>query len=125
MKIEGWASIFGTRDHEGDVVMAGAFKRSLEQRRRVGMLFAHDAMRPCGRWDLLEERTEGLWAEGVVTDDQVAQMIEDGVLFGLSIGYCGMKVRTSEPGFRELEDVELIEVSVTATPMNHDALILR
>lgn len=124
MKIAGWASWFDEPDNGEDIVRKGAFLRSLEQRPRVGMLFGHDGNRPVGRWDLIEERKEGLWVEGEVIDEQAANFVQSGVLFGLSIGYKGRRTVDREDGFRELLDVELLEVSLTATPMNHRCLIL-
>lgn len=125
MKIAGWASWFDEPDNGEDIVRKGAFLRSLEQRPRVGMLFAHDATRPVGRWDLIEEREGGLWVEGEVIDEQAVNFVTTGMMFGLSIGYKGRRTVDREDGFRELLDVELIEVSITATPMNHRCLILQ
>ena len=48
--IEGYASLFGVRDSGGDIVMAGAFTRSLRRRRQSGvkMLWQHRAEEPIG-----------------------------------------------------------------------------
>lgn len=42
MTVSGYASIFGNRDRVGDVVVAGAFTKSLASGRRVKMLWQHD-----------------------------------------------------------------------------------
>ena len=50
--IEGYASLFGEVDQARDMVMPGAFDKSLKTRgvRRVPMLFQHDPSEPIGVW---------------------------------------------------------------------------
>ena len=62
----GYASLFGRPDQGGDIVMPGAFARSLGRRGRhaVRMLFQHDPKEPVGLWERIAEDAEGLWVEG-------------------------------------------------------------
>ena len=50
MNFTGYASLFGVPDAAGDIVMTGAFRRSLIPRGRKGirMLFQHDPAEPLG-----------------------------------------------------------------------------
>lgn len=123
MKISGWASYFDEPDHADDIVRRGAFVQSLIERPRIGMLFGHDPMRPVGRWDLVEERDKGLWVEGTILCDSTQMMVEQGALFGLSIGYKGRKTMERDDGYRELLTITLLEVSLTSTPCHHRCLI--
>ena len=52
-RFAGYASVFGRRDEAGDVVMPGAFGKSLKRRgaAEVRMLFQHDPKEPIGIWD--------------------------------------------------------------------------
>src|SRR5204862_4967117 len=64
--VEGYASLFGELDAARDMVMPGAFARTLKLRgvRRVPMLFQHDPAEPVGVWLELTEDFRGLRARG-------------------------------------------------------------
>ena len=53
-RIEGYASLFGIADQGGDVVLPGAYGRSLRrlkaEGRAVRMLWQHDVAQPIGVW---------------------------------------------------------------------------
>ncbi len=63
---EGYASLFGKRDQQGDVVQAGAFAQSLRIKGpdNIRMLFQHNPAEPVGTWIDLQERQRGLWVRG-------------------------------------------------------------
>ncbi len=64
--VEGYASLFGEIDAARDMVMPGAFARTLKTRgvRRIPMLFQHDPAEPVGVWLELAEDFRGLRARG-------------------------------------------------------------
>ncbi|MCF6301755.1 MAG: HK97 family phage prohead protease [Devosiaceae bacterium] len=64
----GYASIFGHADKSGDVVMPGAFKRSLKKpgRTNVQLLFQHDPKEPIGKILSVAEDDIGLKVEGLL-----------------------------------------------------------
>ena len=70
-RFQGYASVFGRLDDGGDIVMPGAFGKSLglRGRHRIKMLFQHDPKEPVGTWDVLREDDFGLWAEGRLVQD--------------------------------------------------------
>ena len=66
LKIEGYASLFWTRDLNDDVTAAGAFASSLARTGSVGvkMLHQHDEAEPIGVWDAVVEDAKGLFVQG-------------------------------------------------------------
>ena len=120
MRFAGYAALFGRVDRGGDVVRPGAFARSLRRGGSVPLFWEHDARRPIGRVEYLREDRRGLRVIGRVTDARAAGLVRGGVS-GLSFGY---RVRESRgAGPRELRDVELVEVSLVAAPMQPSARV--
>jgi HK97 family phage prohead protease len=127
-RFAGYASVFNRRDTGGDVVMPGAFGKSLDKRRgRIRLLFQHDPKEPVGLWETLREDGHGLFAAGrlvpgVPRSDALRRLIENGALDGLSIGF--RTVRASrQAGNRLLHEIDLYEVSIVTFPMMEDARI--
>ena len=125
LRFEGYASVFGQMDLGRDVVMPGAFARSLGERGPGGvrLLWQHDPDRPIGAWESLTEDRHGLFVRGRLDPDlpqaQTARrLISAGRIDGLSIGY-RTQIARREPatGLRRLERVDLWEISVVAFPL--------
>ena len=120
----GYASIFGQPDNSGDVMMPGAFEKSLSLRGadRIKMLFQHDPKEIVGRWDRIKEDDHGLWVEGRLTSavpraDALQRLIARGAMDGLSIGYRTIKATRKHGGGRRLWQVDLWEISLVTFPM--------
>ena len=62
----GYASLFGRRDQQGDIVLPGAFAQSLKRRQAsdVRLLFQHNPAEPVGTWIDMRESDNGLYVEG-------------------------------------------------------------
>ena len=124
-EIEGYASLFWTRDLNEDVTAAGAFAASLARTGPAGvkMLYQHEAQAPVGVWDEVVEDGRGLFVRGrilAVTPQArlAAALVRAGAVDGLSIGFRTVKARPDESGrLRVLTEVELWEVSVVTFPM--------
>ena len=123
LAIEGYASLWGVADLNGDVVQAGAFADSLARTGAAGvrMLNQHDAHAPVGVWETLEEDARGLFVRGRIEDWSpqarfAAALSRAGALDGLSIGYRAARARR-EGRLRVLSAVELWEVSLVTFPM--------
>ena len=123
LQIEGYASLWGVADLNGDVVQAGAFADSLARTGAAGvrMLNQHDAHAPVGVWETLEEDARGLFVRGRIEDWSpqarfAAALSRAGALDGLSIGYRAARARR-EGRLRVLSAVELWEVSLVTFPM--------
>jgi len=124
--IEGYASLFGVEDLAGDVVRAGAFARSLAAGAGVRLLLNHGGRRTVGRWTRIHEDGRGLFVRGFVMPETPAgqaalEMIGEGRLSGLSIGFIARDWMPRVTRGRELREIDLREVSLVATPMLESA----
>jgi hypothetical protein len=123
LRIEGYASLWGVADLNGDVVAEGAFDASLAKTgaRGVRMLHQHESRAVVGVWDRMVEDERGLWVEGRIMDwsaeARFARALSAaGALDGLSIGFRSSRARR-EGRLRVLVEVELWEVSLVTFPM--------
>lgn len=121
LRIEGYASLWGRADLNGDVVARGAFTESLARRAPVKMLHQHEARAPIGVWDEVVEDAAGLFVRGRIfegsAEARFAQALaKPGALDGLSIGFRAVRARR-EGALRVLVEVELWEVSLVTFPM--------
>jgi len=121
--IEGYASLWGVADLNGDVVARGAFDRSVAAAGACGvrMLHQHEGRSAIGVWDELREDDRGLWVRGRIMDwsaeARFAQALSRaGALDGLSIGFRSQRARR-DGRLRVLVEVELWEVSLVTFPM--------
>ncbi|WP_066710757.1 HK97 family phage prohead protease [Celeribacter ethanolicus] len=130
VRIEGYASLFGHRDTGGDIVMKGAYARSLAalkaKGRSVKMLWQHDPAQPIGIWDEVREDARGLYVKGRLLTDlqkgrEAVALIEAGAIDGLSIGYRTLRAQKDQKGARLLSELELWEVSLVTFPMLQEA----
>ncbi len=115
-RFAGYAAIFDAPDKGGDIIRKGAFLRSI--RPGLPLLFQHDATQQIGTIESLAEDERGLRVIARIEDDTA---IAPGS--GLSFGY---RVREARNGtYRELTNLDLIEVSVVTHPMQPLARVLR
>jgi len=129
MRISGYASLFGRKDLGGDIVRRGAFAASLLSLKdgTLPMLFAHETKEPIGVWHRMFEDATGLFVSGDIflgddRADRTARLVRSGALAGLSIGYRTLRSKSLNSG-RELNELELWEVSIVAFPMLRAARI--
>lgn len=107
-RFAGYAAIFDRPDQGGDIVRKGAFAHA--PAKGLPLFWQHDARQRIGMVESLAEDSRGL---------RVIARLERGARVapghGLSFGY---RVRASQAGrFRELTDLELLEVSLVTQPM--------
>jgi hypothetical protein len=125
-EFEGHGSVFGNEDLGGDVVLPGAFKRTLAQHVKSGrlppMFWMHDPGRVAGKWLDMYEDDDGLHVKGVLAPtplgDEIRTLLKMDAVSGLSIGYSTLDADYDDDGRRLLKEVELWEVSVVSLPMN-------
>ena len=125
-EFSGHGSIFGNEDLGGDVVVPGAFKRSLAQHRKTKslpqMFWMHDPSRVPGKWVSMGEDQDGLKVKGVLAEtplgDEIHTLLEMDAVRGLSIGYRTVDQDYDDEGRRLIKEVDLWEVSVVSLPMN-------
>lgn len=128
--VEGFASVFGNVDSYNDVVMAGAFTKTLKKPRTIPMLWQHDAAQVIGKWDALEERDRGLYVKGKIIDTTIGndayKLAKAGAITGMSIGYGAEKYEIdADKGTRKLLEVKLYEISLVTFPANDKAQVTR
>lgn len=110
VRFAGYAAIFDAPDRGGDVVRAGAFVGAGP----VPLLWQHQGA-PVGRIEMLGEDSRGLRVIGRVEVPELARLVEQGAISGLSFGY---RVQAARQGrWRELTRLELVEISLVAVPM--------
>ena len=122
---EGYASLFNLPDLGRDIVMPGAFARSLAARGTSGikLLWQHQAAQPIGSWLEIREDSRGLFVRGklnleVGSARELLALLREGAVDGLSIGYRAEKARTDrKSGLRQLLQVDLWEISLVTFPM--------
>jgi hypothetical protein len=127
----GYASLFGVVDSGGDMVMAGAFARSLVKRgaQSVKMLWQHQAAEPIGMWSSIVEDSRGLKVEGrldlsVARAREALSLMRKGAIDGLSIGFRTRRATTEKSsGVRRLHEIDLWEISIVTFPMLPQARI--
>lgn len=125
-EFEGHGSIFGNEDLGGDIVLPGAFQRSLAKHRKAGswpqMFWMHDASRVPGKWLSMKEDKTGLKVKGTLAEtplgDEIRTLLQMDAVRGLSIGYRTIDQDFDDDGRRLLKELELWEVSVVSLPMN-------
>lgn len=125
---EGYASLFGVRDSEGDAFLKGAFTEALKSQsvgRKTAMHFNHQSYElPIGKWLSLEEDSKGLFVVGELTPNlskanDIAAAIEHETVTGLSVaGYTNQESFIVHPDGRDILKVQkLREISVCVHPM--------
>lgn len=127
----GYASVFGNVDAYGDMVMPGAFTKSLAEK-KPALLWQHNSREPIGVWQNFKENEKGLFATGQLLVDGVARakeayaLLKAGALNGLSIGYRlrGYEwEKINDEEVCKLTDIDLWEVSLVTFPANDEARI--
>jgi len=100
-----------------EVFRKGAFADVVRAPFRVKLLRGHDSKgMPIGRATLLKETDKGLYAEMRVSQtaagDEALELIKDGALDQLSIGFAPLKNRKREDGVVERIKAHLAEISL-------------
>lgn len=126
VRFAGYAALFDRPDRGGDVIRKGAFAASLERGGAVPLLWQHKAGAVIGRVEHLSEDRRGLRVIAELGEGadaaRAARLLRSGRLDGLSFGY---RVREAgrNGGLRELLELELVEVSLVAEPMQPRARV--
>jgi hypothetical protein len=121
VRFAGYAAVFDRPDSGGDIIRKGAFADALKWAGEVPLLLQHKAGRVLGRIEHLSEDKRGLRVIARVDDARAGSLLQSGALAGLSFGY---RVREARSGpHRELIDLDLVEVSLVAKPMQRLARV--
>lgn len=134
--VEGYASTWD-RDEDGDVIVRGAFSKTIRERvpaGKVKLLDSHrwDSQHVLGTVTEAREDERGLWIKAAFSGTAEAQSIRQKILEGhldrFSIGFEALRdeIRRDPSGelTRYIYEVKLYEVSVVPFPANENAVIL-
>lgn len=127
----GYASVFDVVDSQKDVILRGAFGRTLQENPNIKLLWQHRMDEPIGVLVKAEENAHGLYVEGkLLLDVQRAReaytLLQSGAVDGMSIGYSVVDYEMDRKnGVRILKDVDLWEVSLVTFPANARAEVTR
>ena len=133
-EFEGYGSVFGVKDSYSDIIVPGAFQKSLttwgEKGRLPALLWQHNMSEPIGIYTEMREDETGLYLKGrlLIDDDPLAKRahahMKAGSLSGLSIGYVlnDYEYDKQKDAFI-LKDIDLWEVSLVTFPANDEARI--
>ncbi len=93
--VEGYFSVFDFKDSDGDILLKGAFKKTIEEngvggKNRIMHLYQHDPLMVLGKPMTLMEDEKGLYFKTMITDTElgtdVLKLYRDGVLKEHSVG---------------------------------------
>lgn len=133
-EFEGYGSVFGVKDSYSDIIVPGAFQKSLDAWREKGrlpaMLWQHNMSEPIGVYTEMREDATGLYVKGnlLIDGDPLAKRAHAHMkarsLSGLSIGYMLNDYEyDKEKGAFLLKELDLWEVSLVTFPANDEARI--
>src|SRR5260221_12488062 len=130
-ELEGYASVFGNVDQDGDVVLPGAFKKTLSDWSRskqpLPLIADHDLSTAGVIGSVHDAREDGvgLRVKARFSSDQKAQSVRtkmiEGHIRGLSFTYEAVKHHlgtVAGKSVRYLQEVKIFEATVTPFPMN-------
>lgn len=134
---EGYLSVFGNIDHDGDIVVKGAFSKTLTKWRKRKMMpslqWLHYRDEPVGEWQEMSEDDHGLHVKGKLWVGNPTEavrkaynVIRSNAVKGLSIGYRVMKwltERVDDVMVRKLKEIDLVEGSIAPWAANELAAV--
>ena len=127
--VTGYFSIFGNKDSDSDIILPGAFKKTLsENYRRVKHLYQHDPLKPLSGTKnnllVVKEDNVGLYFESQISQTSwgkdAIRLYMDGVVDEQSIGYKTIKA-FDRKDYRELTELYLYEGSMVTWGANEMA----
>lgn len=128
----GYASVFDVTDSQKDVIVKGAFARTIaEKGTDVKLLWQHHQHEPIGIITHIKEDARGLFVEGkLLLDIQRASeawsLLKSHAINGLSIGFKALDYTYDNvSGTRYLTDIELFEISLVTFPANSHAGVMK
>ena len=125
--VKGYGSIFGNVDSDGDIIMKGAYTKTLQDNgSRVRYLYQHNMDWPIGKMINLYQDDKGLAFEAEIPKTRlgkdVIELMKAGVVTENSVGILPI-TREMNGQYRELREVKLFEISAVTLAANDQALI--
>jgi HK97 family phage prohead protease len=117
--VKGYFSSFGNIDSQGDMIMPGAFKRSIQEwgfqaKNRIKHLQNHDTNLSLGKIIDMKEDDFGLYYESRIVETSFGtdfiKMVEGGLITEHSIGFSTLREQKNDD-YNEIQEVKLYEGS--------------
>jgi HK97 family phage prohead protease len=128
-EVAGYVSTYGNVDLGGDVVMRGAFDKTLENPSGVRFLYQHRPDQVLGVAKSLKSDDKGLFGVFKISKttlgEDVHRLLVDKALDSFSIGFIPNEVEFDDAGTRLLKSLDLMEASIVSFPMNQRAGVTR
>ncbi len=137
-KATGYLASFNTKDSDGDIIVKGAFAKSISERgpdsvtnRKIAYLWQHMTKEPLGKFIVLKEDDFGLYFEAEIDPfplgDRAVVQYESGTLNQHSIGFKYVWDKVEYDETRDayiLKEVNLFEGSVVTLGSNENTPFL-
>ena len=128
--VEGYAAVFGNEDSYNDIIVAGAFTKTIAGKdgKRIKLCLQHDMEDIVGKIVELKEDEKGLWFRAKISNTTMGKdlsiLIEDDAINEISIGYQSIVWEVDEVrNVRLLKEVKLYEISFVSRAANQLATI--
>ena len=128
--VEGYAAVFGNEDSYNDIIVAGAFTKTIagKEGKRIKLCLQHDMEDIVGKIVEMKENEKGLWFKAKISNTtmgkDLAILIEDDAINEISIGYQSVVWEVDEVrNVRLLKEVKLYEISFVSRAANPQAII--
>jgi len=128
--VEGYAAVFGNEDSYNDIIVAGAFTKTIagKEGKRIKLCLQHDMEDIVGKIVELKEDEKGLWFKAKISNTTMGKdlsiLIEDDAINEISIGYQSIVWEVDEVrNVRLLKEVKLYEISFVSRAANQLATI--
>lgn len=130
---DAYASVFNNTDLDNEMVMPGAFKKSLRQHKAnetmPALLYQHDHTQVLGIVENAKEDDYGLKVQAKLNLDtqlgkETYSLLKMGALKTMSFGFARKQWEDSPKGPRKLIELDLYEVSLVTFPANPKAKVV-
>lgn len=130
--VEGYLSSWDMVDSDGDMLMRGAFQKSIQERgpeskgnRKIAFLRGHNVNTPVGKFLELYEDEKGLKYVAEMSKSTLGRdtliLMQEGILNEHSIGYLRVRDKETQNGqYNEIKEVRLMEGSVLTFGANSE-----
>lgn len=126
--VKGYGSFFGNKDADNDVIMKGAYQKTIQENgERVRYLYQHKMDTPIGKMKELYEDDKGLVFVAEIPKTtlgmDVLELMKAGVITENSVGILPIQKQFKDD-YREITEVKLYEISAVTLAANDQAKIL-
>ena len=114
--VTGYLSDFDTKDYDGDIIVKGAYKKTIEEGSQF-FLNQHNWAQPHGKFSLLQEDSKGLYFESqpmlnTTYSQDTLKLYEAGIMKEHSVGFITIKDEYSaKDKARIIKEIKLLEGS--------------